>query len=60
MAIKEFSLAELLDDPVVGLAMQRDGVERRTLERLLDMIGGILTDQTIDEPDRGTCGGNPL
>lgn len=41
MATNEFSLAELLDDPMVGLVMQRDGVERRTLERLLDRIGGI-------------------
>ena len=41
MAIKEYSLAELLDDPMVGLVMQRDGVDRRTLERLLNEIGGI-------------------
>jgi hypothetical protein len=41
MAIEEFSLAELLDDPMVGLIMQRDGVERQSLERLLDTIGGI-------------------
>lgn len=41
IAINEFSLAELLDDPMVGLVMQRDGVERRTLERLLYEIGGI-------------------
>jgi hypothetical protein len=41
MAIKEYSLAELLDDPMVGLVMQRDGVDRRALERLLNEIGGI-------------------
>ena len=41
MAITEFSLAEVLDDPRVGLIMQRDGVEHGSLERLLDRIGGI-------------------
>lgn len=41
MALEEFSLAELLDDPMVRLVMHRDRVERRTLERLLDKIGSI-------------------
>jgi len=33
IAIKECSLAELLDDPMVGLVMKSDGVDRETLER---------------------------
>jgi hypothetical protein len=51
MAIKEFSLAELLDDPMVGLIMQRDGVERRSPERLLDTIGGIDDDASGNRTD---------
>jgi hypothetical protein len=39
--LKEYSLAELLDDPLVGALMKSDGVNRRTLERLLDEIGDI-------------------
>jgi hypothetical protein len=39
MAIVEFSLDELLDDPMVGLVMRRDGVDRRTFKRLFDKIG---------------------
>jgi hypothetical protein len=36
MAIVEFSLDELLDDPMVGLVMRRDGVDRRAFKRLFD------------------------
>ena len=36
IAIKEYSLAELLDDPLVGALMKSDGVER-----LLDEIGDV-------------------
>ena len=60
MAIKEFSLAGLLDDPMAGLTMQRDGVERRSLERLLDKIGGIYDRSKLSTDKTGPCGGNPL
>lgn len=33
---KEYSLAELLEHPVLGLAMASDGIDRRSLELLLD------------------------
>jgi hypothetical protein len=39
--ITEYSLAELLDDPLVGALMKSDGVDRRTLDRLLDEIGDV-------------------
>jgi hypothetical protein len=39
IAIKERSPAELLDDPVVGLVMMSDGVDRQTLELLLETVG---------------------
>jgi len=39
IAIKECSPAELLDDPVVGLVTMSDGVDRPTLELLLETVG---------------------
>lgn len=39
--LKEYSLAELLDDPLVGILMKSDGVDRWALERLLDEIGDV-------------------
>ncbi len=33
---KEYSLAELLDHPGLGLVMASDGIERRCLELMLD------------------------
>jgi hypothetical protein len=35
-AFREYSLIELLDDPLVGLVMKSDGVDRRTVERLFE------------------------
>jgi hypothetical protein len=32
------SLAELMQDPLVGLMMKSDGVDRRTVERLFEQI----------------------
>ena len=34
----EYSLAELVDDPLVGLLMKSDGVDRRSIELLFDRI----------------------
>jgi hypothetical protein len=33
--IEEYSIAELLDDPIAGLLMKSDGVNRQALKRLL-------------------------
>ena len=38
MDIAGFSLAELVDDPLIGLVMKSDGVERCELELLLKRI----------------------
>jgi hypothetical protein len=38
MDIAGCSLAELVNDPLVGLVMKSDGVERRELELLLERI----------------------
>ena len=35
----EYSLAELLDDPLVELVMKSDGVDRRTIELLFERPG---------------------
>jgi hypothetical protein len=34
----EHRLSKLLDDPLVGLVMKSDGVDRRKLERLLEEV----------------------
>jgi hypothetical protein len=44
--IAESSLAELIEDPLVGLVMKSDGVDRRCIELLFERIatkrvGGI-------------------
>jgi hypothetical protein len=38
MDIAQCSLAELLDDPLIGLVMKSDGVDRRELELLLEQV----------------------
>jgi len=38
MDIAGCALAELVDDPLIGLVMKSDGVERRELERLLERV----------------------
>ncbi len=37
---QEYSLAELFNQPVLGLAMASDGLDRRSLELMLDAEGG--------------------
>jgi hypothetical protein len=39
MAIAECSLAELMEDPLVCLVMQSDGVDRCELELLFERVG---------------------
>ena len=39
MAMAECSLAELMEDPLVGLIMQSDGVDRCELELLFERVG---------------------
>ena len=38
MDITGCSLAELADDPLIGLAMKSDGVDRCELELMLDLV----------------------
>ena len=34
----EYSLAELVEDPLVGLLMKSDGVDRRSIELLFECV----------------------
>ena len=36
--IEYCSLAELVEDPVIGLMMRSDGVDRRTIEMLFERV----------------------
>ncbi len=36
--IAEYSLAELVEDPLVGLVMKSDGVDRRSIELLFERV----------------------
>jgi hypothetical protein len=36
--IIEYSLAELVEDPLVGLLMKSDGVDRRSIELLFERV----------------------
>lgn len=37
--IAECSLTELVEDPLIGLMMKSDGVDRRSIELLFERIG---------------------
>jgi hypothetical protein len=41
-AIEEYSIAELLDDPIRALLMKSDGVDRQTLEYALHLVASAL------------------
>ena len=36
--ITEYSLAELVEDPLIGLLMKSDGVDRRSIELLFERV----------------------
>lgn len=36
--LAEYSLAELIEDPLIGLVMKSDGVDRRSLELLFERV----------------------
>jgi hypothetical protein len=40
-AIAEYSLADLVEDPLVGLVMRSDGVDRRTVELLFERVARV-------------------
>jgi hypothetical protein len=54
MAVTECSLAELMEDPLVGLVMQSDGVDRCELELLFERVArrGDSADRIFGLPAR--------
>jgi hypothetical protein len=52
MDIVQCSLAELVDDPLIGLVMKSDGVDRRELERLLEQVARAIADDPARRPTR--------
>ncbi len=49
---KEYLLAELLDHPALTLALAREGMERQSIELLLDAAGAASERELcrVDEP----------
>jgi hypothetical protein len=41
----EYSLAELVDDPLVALLMKSDGVDRRSIELLFERVARSARDR---------------
>ena len=59
MNIAECSLAELVDDPLVGLVMKSDGVNRAALKTLLERVARAIASASglkpLWPPSRHTC-----
>ena len=36
--IAEYSLIELIQDPLIGMIMKSDGIDRRSIERLFERV----------------------
>ena len=52
MDIAQWSLAELVDDPLIGLVMKSDGVDRRELKLLLEQVARAIADDLAHRPTR--------
>jgi hypothetical protein len=50
MDIAECSLAELMDDPLVGLVMKSDGVNRAELEHFLERVARAICERLGRKP----------
>jgi hypothetical protein len=50
MDCAEYSLAELIDDPLVGLVMKSDGVNRAELKRLLERVARAIARDSASKP----------
>ena len=59
MDIAEYSLAELVDDPLVGLVMKSDGVNRAELKLLLERVARAIASgsgrKPLWAPSRHAC-----
>ena len=52
MSIAECPLAELVDDPLVGLIMKSDGVNRAALRTLLERVARAIASHSAANPCR--------
>jgi hypothetical protein len=52
MNTAECSLAELVDDPLVGLVMKSDGVNRAALKTLLERVARAIASDSAANPCR--------
>ena len=55
MNIAECSLAELMDDPLVGLVMRSDGVNRAELKPFLERVARAIASDSAANPCRPPC-----
>ena len=49
----EYSLAELVEDPLIGLLMKSDGVDRRSIELLFERVA--RSDRCRETTPRPNC-----
>ena len=52
MGITRCSLAELVDDPLIGLVMKSEGVDRRELKLLREQVAQAIADDPAHRPNR--------
>ena len=52
MDIARYSLAELVDDPLIRLVMKSDGVDRHELKLLLEQVARVIADDPAHRPTR--------
>jgi hypothetical protein len=50
MDIAEYSLAELVDDPLVDLVMKSDGVNRAEPKLLLERVARAIASDSVRKP----------
>jgi hypothetical protein len=59
IGITQCSLAELMADPLIGLVMKSDGVDRRDLELLLERVAreraGAIARQAVPAQGPSNC-----
>jgi hypothetical protein len=59
IGITQCSLAELMADPLIGLVMKSDGVDRRDLEFLLERVAreraGAIARQAVPAQGSSNC-----
>jgi hypothetical protein len=55
MDVAECSLADLMDDPLVGLVMKSDGVNRAELKPFFERVARAIASDLAANPRRPPC-----